>query len=65
MELQELVNKYYEQFGDLPPVPVTYSMAEIADLIEDAIIAKRPISQDEIFERIKKNGEPVDIDTGR
>ncbi len=62
MEMNELCEKYLKEFGELPHLPVMVSYGMIADLMEESLISRRPVEPDDIEERIKKSGEPIDLD---
>ena len=61
MEIEELTSKYLKEIGSLPVLPYGATYGLIADLMEDAIISKIPVSQEAIWERIKENGQPLDL----
>lgn len=61
LDIEDLTTRYLEQLGELPVLPFGATYALIADLMEDAIISKIPVDQEEIWERIKENGSPLDI----
>lgn len=58
--MEEITREYLKAFGELPPMPQTVSMLIIVDMMEDAILAKTPLTQQDIWERIEEIGEPVD-----
>lgn len=53
--------KYLEVFGELPKMPVLVNYSLIADLMQDAIISKIPVSQEEINKRFEEMDEPIDL----
>lgn len=59
--LSNLVMKYVGQFGEFPPVPATYSLANLEEMMEDALISNERITQEQIFEQIKASGVPFDL----
>lgn len=60
--MEELINKYLEVFHDLPKLPKLVSYALIADLMQDAIVSKVPVSQEDIDARVAEMDEPVDLE---
>lgn len=56
--MEKIIQDYLDTFGEMPPLPKLVNYTLVEDLIKDAIISKRPLSQDEIFEAIK--GLPID-----
>lgn len=62
MEIEELVKKYYETFGEYPYKPIMVSYKLIADLIDEAIISKQPVDPEEVMKRVKDLDEPVDLE---
>ena len=61
MEIEELTTEYLKVFGELPKLPIMVSYSVIADLMEDAIISKIPVSQSDINEAVKGITDPIDI----
>lgn len=61
MEIEKLVSKYLDTFGSLPHLPKLVNYSLIADLMEDAIVSKVPVSQEDIDERVKDIDEPIDL----
>lgn len=59
--IENLVERYLDSVGELPALPFGATYGLIADLMEDAIISKQPIPQEAIWERIRENGQPLDI----
>lgn len=57
----KIAMQYLEVFGELPKLPVLVNMSLIADLMQDAIISKIPVSQEEINKRFEEMDEPVDL----
>lgn len=63
MEIEELTTRYLEAFGELPVLPMMVTYRVIADLMEDAIISKKPITQDEINARVAEITDPIDLES--
>ena len=59
--IEELTKRYHETFGPLPRMPIMVSYTLIADLMEEAIISKVPVSQTDINERVSEISEPIDL----
>lgn len=59
--MDELVNKYLMEFGELPRLPMMVAYSVIADLMEDAIISKIPVSQEAINARVAEITDPIDL----
>lgn len=49
-DLNQLLADYEEMFGELPPIPKCGSYSTIAELMEDALISKKPVTWDEAME---------------
>ena len=62
-DIETLTTEYLEAFGSLPVMPVMVSYRVIADLMEDAIISKIPVSQDEINARVAEITDPIDLES--
>lgn len=60
-KMDELAMKYLEVFGELPKLPVLVNMSLIADLMQDAIVSKIPVSQEDINKRFEEMDEKVDL----
>lgn len=54
--------KYLKTFGELPKIPIMCSMSRIKELMEEAIIRKEPLTQEEINEAFKDIDEEYDIE---
>lgn len=63
MEIEQLTTQYLEVFGELPKLPIMVSYRIIADLMEDAIISKQPVSQSEINARVAEITDPIDLES--
>lgn len=59
--IEQLTTRYLEAFGELPVMPLMVGYSVIADLMEDAIISKIPVSQDQINARVAEITEPIDL----
>ena len=59
--MEELILKYVDIFGELPVLPKMMGYEAIKDLMEDAIVSKKPVSQDQIVNRLYEIDEPVDL----
>ena len=59
--LEKICKEYLEEFGELPMLPKLINYSLIADLMQDAIISRVPVSQDEINQRVREIDEPVDL----
>lgn len=57
--MEEIIQKYIDEFGEMPPLPKMVNYTLVEGLIREAIIRKTPLDQDEIFEAIK--GLPIDV----
>lgn len=60
-DIETLTTEYLKEFGYLPKLPIMVTYRIIADLIEDAIISKKPITQEEIDERVSRINAPIDL----
>lgn len=49
----KILEDYEDAFGELPPIPKGGSYSTIADLMEDALISKKPVSVDDVLEAFK------------
>lgn len=49
-KFNQILSDYEEMFGTLPPIPKCGSYSTIADLMEDALIAKQPVKVEDILE---------------
>ncbi len=61
MELEKIIDQYQKTFGTLPKMPKMVSMSIIADLMQDAIVSKVPVTPEEVWKRVEESGEPVDL----
>ena len=52
-EFNQILEDYEELFGELPPIPKGGSFSTIADLMQDALISRRPVSVDDILDAFK------------
>jgi len=55
-DFNQLLADYEEMFGELPPIPKCGSYSTISDLLEDALISKKPLTWDDVvgeFENVK------------
>lgn len=59
--MEQLIEKYQEIFHELPHLPKLVSYSLIADLMQDAIVSKIPVSQEDIDARLADMDEPVDL----
>ena len=53
---------YIRMFGEIPMLPIGVTWYAIKDLMEDAIIAKKPLTQDEVNEAMDKFLADNDVD---
>lgn len=56
-----IVEEYFKLFGELPDIPIMCNYSQIEDLMYDAIISKKPLSQDEVNKFFENMNEPYDI----
>ena len=49
----KILEDYEDEFGSLPSIPKGGSYSTIADLMEDALISKQPVSVDDVLEAFK------------
>ena len=61
--MEKILEKYIEVFGELPRMPIMVNYKIIQDLMEDAIISKIPVSQDDINARVAEITDPIDLET--
>ena len=61
MEREKLLENYLLVFGELPDIPIMVSYDIIADLMEDAIVSKIPVSQEDINARVSEITDPIDL----
>ena len=54
--------EYLKTFGELPKIPIMCSMSHIKDLMEEAIIRKKPLTQEEINEAFEDIDEEYDLE---
>ena len=52
-DFQKILEDYEDMFGELPPIPKCGSYSTIADLMEDAILAKQPVKIEDVLEAFK------------
>ena len=50
-EKEQIVDKYRDKFGELPPTPIGFSVGPIIDLMEDAIKRDKPLKWEEYENR--------------
>lgn len=49
-EFTQVLADYEEMFGTLPPIPKGGSYSTIADLMKDALIARKPVKVEDVLE---------------
>lgn len=49
-DFNQVLSDYEEMFGELPPIPKGGSYSTITDLMKDALIARKPVSVDDVLE---------------
>lgn len=52
-DFQKILEDYEDMFGELPAIPKCGSYSTIADLMEDAILAKQPVKIEDVLEAFK------------
>ena len=59
-ELDILLEQYFRLFQEYPPLPICASYDMIQDLIEDAVVSKKPITPEEANEAVTATGIKYD-----
>lgn len=60
--MRNIRKEYEDLFGSLPKIPVMCSYSQIYDLMEDAIISKMPLTQEEVNKHFEDMDESYDIE---
>lgn len=60
-QIENLTTEYLKVFGELPKLPIMVAYGIIADLMEDAVISKKPLSQEDIDSRVAEITDPIDL----
>ena len=60
--MKSTVDKYFEAFNELPKIPIMCSLSQIEYLMKDAIVRKKPLSQEEVNEFFENMDQPYDIE---
>lgn len=59
-EVKKIIEEYEQIFGDLPHIPLMANYAPIAMEMKEAIIRKKPLTDDELIELF----EDIPVDQG-
>lgn len=59
--LEKILDSYLKEFGELPILPKAVDYNLILDLMEDAVISKQPVTNDDIVKRLNEIDDPVDL----
>ena len=62
-EPSKIIKEYEELFGDLPQLPIMGNLGTILDIMEEAIIRKKPLTVKEVMEAFEDSGIPLDQGT--
>lgn len=57
----KIIEEYAKTFGELPTLPKCAGYNLILDLMEDAVVSKKPVTFEQVVERLREIGEPLDI----
>lgn len=60
--MKPTVELYFETFHELPKIPIMCSLSQIEDLMKDAVIRKKPLSQEEVNEFFNNMDQAYDIE---